>query len=54
MVTVVLEDDGVNLPRMRKTNNSNIQENYIQKLRKLRVKQLVLSVCQFVCQSSEK
>ena len=32
----MLEDDGVNLPRMRKTNNSNIQENYIQKLRKLR------------------
>ena len=28
MVTVTLEDDGVNLPRMRKTNNSNIPENY--------------------------
>ena len=35
VVTIVLEDDGVNLPRMRKTNNSNIPENYIQKLRKL-------------------
>ena len=34
-VTVTLEDDGVNLPRMRKTNNSNIPENYIQKLHKL-------------------
>ena len=35
VVTVTLGDDGVNLPRMRKTNNSNIPENYIQKLHKL-------------------